>query len=379
MKKTIICFMVFTCLMMTWQAFAQRSPRIVSPEVHADNTVTFRLYAPKAESVKIGSSELEQYLGGWSKEMVKNDEGVWSLTIGPIEPGIYDYVYDVDGVRNTDPSNPMVFENRQGSRGYVEVPGPPANPRHDEWRDVPHGAVTMHWYHSSTADGSLRRVHIYTPPQYHQEPEKKYPVLYLFHGMGDNDSHWMWMGRANTIADNLFADEKAEPMLIVMPDGHVIPPERRNRERTDWIESFENDLLNEVVPLVESQYRVFADREKRSIVGLSMGGGQSLTVGLKNLDKFAWIGGFSSAARRMESVLSKLAENPDRTNEQINLLWIAIGKDDFLLESNHQFIKELKKLKIQHEYHETEGKHQWSVWRRYLAEFIPLLFHETQP
>ena len=180
------------------------------------------------------------------------------------------------------------------------------------------------------------------------------------------------------IADNLIADGKAEPLIIAMPDGHASleqkPGEDREAFRVRNSGSFEKDLLEEVVPLVESSFRVKEGRENRAIVGLSMGGGQSLSVGLMNLDKFAWIGGFSSAARGLDDTLATLAENADETNEKIKLLWIAIGRDDFLLERNQQFIKQLQESKIEHTYKETEGRHQWSVWRNYLDEFIPLLF-----
>jgi len=310
--------------------------------------------------------------------MTKGENGVWSLTVGPLKPGIYDYTFDIDGVVNTDPSSPFVFGNRQGSRGYVEVPGPKGQPRSDEWRDVPHGSVNMHWYISSAAEGARRRAHVYTPPDYYKNAEKKYPAMYLLHGSGDNDSHWMWVGRANVIADNLIADGKAKPMIIVMPDGHVPLPVSQEQDRANrWSrsrEAFEKDLLSDVMPLVESAYRVLPGRENRAIVGLSMGGGQSLYVGLNNIDKFAWVGGFSSAARGMEPVVAKLAADSEGVNKKLKLLWIGIGKNDFLLEENHNFIKSLKDNKINHIYNETEGVHQWSVWRLYLSEFMPLIF-----
>ena len=214
---------------------------IVSPEIHADGKITFRLRAPKAEKVSV----ICEAVG--TQPMTKDADGVWSVTVGPVPPGIYDCQFDVDGLRITDPASPNVFGNRQGSRGYVEVPGPAGHPRPDEWRDVPHGTVTIHWY-TSKATGARRRVHVYAPPGYAQETAKRYPVLYLLHGSGDNDSHWTQLGRANVIADNLLADGRAVPMLIVMPDGHVADRSRereaggRNRGR----ELFEKDLLESV-------------------------------------------------------------------------------------------------------------------------------------
>ncbi|MGC9326606.1 MAG: esterase [Candidatus Hinthialibacter sp.] len=361
---------------------AQRQgDRIISPEVLENGRVCFRISAPKAESVTLQSGEIQTVLENPVMAFTRDENGVWSLTLGPLPPGIYDYQFNIDGVVNTDPASPFVFGNRQGSRGYVEVPGEPGKPRHDEWRNVPHGAMTMHWYESSAADGQRRRIHVYTPPGYFENGERSYPVLYLLHGAGDNDSHWMWMGRANVIADNCIADAKAVPMIIVMPDGHVPVRQHEGEDRQAYRQrandAFENDMLHEIMPLVETCYRIQKDRQHRAIVGLSMGGGQSLRVGLNNLDRYAWVGGFSASARGLDAVLEKLSVDVQKTNEQLKLLWIAIGKDDFLLQQNHQFVKALKDHKIRHTYTETEGKHQWSVWRRYLAEFLPMLFHSS--
>lgn len=341
----------------------------VSPEIHADAKITFRLRAPKAEKVSV----ICEAVG--TQAMTKDANGVWSVTAGPVPPGIYDCQFDVDGLRITDPASSNVFGNRQGSRGYVEVPGPPGHPRHDEWRDVPHGTVTSHWY-TSNATGARRRVHVYAPPGYLQETSKRYPVLYLLHGSGDNDSHWTLLGRANVIADNLLADGRAVPMLIVMPDGHVADRsrEREAGSRYRGRELFEKDLLESVRPLVETNYRVLADAQHRGIVGLSMGGGQSIGVGLGHFDQFAWVGAFSAGVSKDDPVLARLRSDPDAANQKLKLLWIAIGKDDFLLARNRDFVKALDELKIRHTYRETEGRHAWGVWRGYLAEFLPLLF-----
>lgn len=361
-------------------SFAQQSNQpIVSPEVHEDGKVTFRVRAPKAESVRLQSGEIQTVLADASMQFTHGGEGIWSLSVGPLPPGIYDYTFDIDGVVNTDPASPFVFGNRQGSRGYVEIPGPPDQPRHDEWRETPHGVMTMHWYTSSAADGNRRRLHVYLPPDYYQHPDRQYPTLYLLHGSGDNDSHWMWMGRSNVILDNLIADGKAVPMIVVMPDGHVPVRSEEGEERTAYRiranQAFERDMMDAIIPLIETNYRVIKNRDHRAIVGLSMGGGQSLRVGLNNLPSFAWIGGFSSSTRGLESTIDQLKQNPQGVNEQLRLLWIAIGKDDFLIEGNRELHRTLTELKIEHDYIETEGVHQWSVWRRYLADFAPLLFH----
>jgi len=350
---------------------------LISPEVHADGKVSFRLRAPKAEKVLLVSGELQPVLKASSVAMEKGEDGVWSLTVGPLPPGIYDYAFNVDGVVLTDPSSRNVFGNRQGSRGFVEVPGPKGQPRADEWRDVPHGAVTIHWYDSS-ASGTRRRLHVYTPPGYAKDAERKYPVLYLLHGSGDNDSHWMLLGRANVSADNLLADGKMVPMLIVMPDGHVRerpagPPDPKTR--LEARQAFEKDLLENVVPLVESTYRVRTDAASRAVAGLSMGSAQALGVGLGHPERFAWVGAFSGALRLDDPVVAALRADPARANERLKLLWLAIGKDDGGLKNKQELAAALKEMGVRHEYHETEGAHRWSVWRQYLAEFLPRLFH----
>jgi enterochelin esterase-like enzyme len=357
-----------------------KRPALVSPQVQADGKVVFRLLAPKAAKVVLSSGEMQPALGTGSFPLARGDDGVWAVTVGPLPPGIYDYTFDVDGLRITDPSSPNVFGNRQGARGFVEVPGPAGKPRHDEWRRVPQGKVSLHWYQSSA--GYRRRLHVYTPPGYDKDSTKHYPVLYLLHGGGDNDSHWMHLGRANVIADNLLADGKMVPLVIVMPDGHVPVPAREGegkdglRARTQA--AFAKDLLDDVVPLVESSYRVRADRLQRAITGLSMGGGQALHVGLKHLDKFAWVGAFSAAPGNPEQVLAAVRADPRRANERLKFLWVGIGKDDFLLKQNRAFVQALKDARIEHEYRETAGAHRWSVWRLYLHEFLPRLFRESK-
>jgi len=366
-----IGFVVVTLLVLLLDhtASAATPGGLVSPEVQPDGKITFRLRAPKAEKVSV----ICEAVG--TQTMTKDADRVWSATVGPVAPGIYDCQFDVDGLRITDPASPNVFGNRQGSRGFVEVPGPPGHPRHDEWRDVPHGTVTIHWY-TSKVTGARRRVHVYAPPNYQQDSAKRYPVLYLLHGSGDNDSHWTLLGRANVIADNLLADGRAVPMLIVMPDGHVIDRsrEREKGDRARSREAFEKDLLESVLPLVEANYRVQADPQHRGIVGLSMGGGQSIGAGLGHLDQFAWVGAFSAAVSADDPVLDKLRSSPDAANEKLTLLWIGIGKDDFLLARNRDFVIVLNDVKVRHTYRETEGRHAWGVWRGYLAEFLPLLF-----
>ena len=347
---------------LAWFAVAaalQEGPPLISPEVAVDGIVTFRIRAPKASKVAVSSWDLGPWLGGPAKELARDERGVWSVSIGPVDPGLYDYVFEIDGVRTVDMANGLVCAGRHRPRSAVEVPGPPDRPRRDEWRDVPHGAVTTHWYASG---GARRRVHVYTPPGYAKDPERRYAALYLLHGSGDDDSHWTVLGRANVVADNLVADKRAEPMIIVMPDveGNY--------------EGCERDLLEVWIPLVESAYRVKPDRESRAIAGLSNGGGQSLWAGLRHLDRFGWVGAFSASTWEMASGVPGAQKDPDRLNAALRLLWIRVGSEDHLLGTTRGFIGMLKAKGIRHDYAETAGGHAWSVWRRDLAEFLPLLF-----
>lgn len=374
--KTVTLTVILMSVVCSPSAFGQaaKRPPIVSPQVHADGKVSFRLLAAKVDKVLLSSGEMQPVLGSSSTAMSKGDDGVWSVSVGPLPPGIYDYTFNVDGLVITDPSSPQVFGNRQGSRGIVEVPGPKDKPRHDEWRDVPHGAVTIHWYASSVS-GGRRRLHVYTPPGYGKQPDRKYPVLYLLHGSGDNDSHWMHIGRANVIADNLLADSKAVPLVIVMPDGHVRerpPGPIDDKTRLELRQAFDRDLLEHVVPLIESSYRVRTDAPGRAIAGLSMGSAQALGVGLAHIDRFGAIGAFSGAIGSKDPVLAGLKSG--QANERLKLLWLGIGKDDVGLKSKRELAATLKEMGVRHEYHETDGAHRWSVWRQYLADFLPRLF-----
>ena len=355
-------------LRIAWAQEAQGAP----PEVHDDGRVTFAVKMPQAQQVHLFSWELRPFFDGESSfPMSMEADSVWRLTVGPLPPGVYDYWFDLDKLRITDPMGRNVFGQRRGARDYFEVPGPEGQPRHDQWRDVPHGAVTVHWYPSSAAE-EQRRAHVYTPPGYFENTDRTYPVLYLLHGAGDDDGIWSTLGRANVILDNLLADGNAVPMVVVMPDGMPGFSGEGSWRRPGMHDVFEDDVLNHLMPYIEARYRVRTDRDGRAITGLSMGGSQSLSIGLGHLDRFAWVGGFSSATFRLGSLVEEL--DSASANEQLELLWLAIGKDDFLLNAHQQFITSLQAKNVNHEYHETEGYHMWSVWRGYLAEFVPRLW-----
>jgi enterochelin esterase-like enzyme len=377
LHSALIVFPMFSALV-----FAQQTkpatpppplpPPLVTPEVHSDNSVTFRFRAPNAQEVKLAREGAEPVA------MQKDDSGVWSVTTPPLSPQYYGYSVVVDGVRSIDPYNHLLQPNLLNTETMVHVPGPPSLPW--EWNDVPHGEVHHHFYHSAVANDD-RDYYVYTPPGYNPAAKNVYPVLYLLHGYSDDASGWTAVGRANVILDNLIAQGKAKPMIVVMPLGYGTMEMIRlgwgawshTDVRDENVSKFREALLTEVVPQVESQYHVVKDRDWRAIAGLSMGGSESLLTGLNNLDKFAWIGAFSSGG--IPDQFEKDFPNLDsKANQQLRLLWIACGTEDRLITVNRNLRQWLQAKGIQHTDIETPGMHTWMVWRGNLAEFAPLLF-----
>jgi enterochelin esterase-like enzyme len=340
---------------------------LTSPVVGADGRVTFQLYAPKAAEVLLRSEGPAPFA---NQPLVKGDSGVWKLT-AQVPADLYIYWCDVDGVAVADPRNNRPRVNMSTVRSLLEVPG--AASEFFAERPVPHGAVAAIHYQSQ-ALGVPRRMHVYTPPGYATSGER-YPVLYLLHGGGDNDLSWLMAGRANFILDNLIAAGKAKPMIVVMPAGHV-PAAPGAAPAPD---AFARDLLTDVVPYVERNYRTLPGRERRAIAGLSMGGQQTLNVGLTNLDKFSQLGVFSSGWFGQDGAATFAKNNAallaDPTlNDRLRLFWLATGKEDFVLPSTKASLAMLDQHKIRYSYKETEGGHTWPNWRAYLNEFAPLLF-----
>lgn len=343
-------------------------PPVVSPEILPDRRVTFRYRSANATKVEVNGE-----WGGGNKPMIKGEGNVWSVTLGPFDPELYGYGFMVDGVRITDPSNTYSKPARTVTTSVLDIPGNP--PLIHDWQDVPHGTVHVHDY-VSKATGSLRRVQVYTPPGYGTTKKKvNYPVLYLLHGSGDNEMTWTMLGRANWIADNLLAQKKCVPMVIVMTNGHAVE-RRSDADRWRNVEMYEKELLESVIPLVESNYTVRTDADHRGIIGLSMGGQQSLVVGIKNANKFAWVGGMSSAVRDPDTTIGPILKQSGKLNKYLKMLWFACGIDDRLLNDNRTFSSMLDERGIRHGYKETPGNHSWPVWRRYLAEFLPMVFKE---
>ena len=352
--------------------WAQPPARLVSPEVLPDNRVTFRFRDANAQSVTL------TFGGGKPQAMVKDEQGVWSLTTDPLEPDFYSYGFTADGVILADPSNPLLKPNLLSNQSQVHVPGPAALAW--EMNDVPHGIVHRHFYHSAVA-GDQRDFYVYTPPGYDPRARQTYPVLYLLHGQSDDASGWISIGRAEVILDNLIAQGKARPMLLVMPLGYGVPDfvprisaaPGLNDLRQRNFDKFREALLGEVIPQVEAGYRVRRKREARAIAGLSMGGAESLLTGLNHLNEFAWIGSFSAGGMN-EDFATEFPALDAKANSQIRLLWVACGTDDGLIKINRTFRDWLKAQGVGHVDIETPGGHSWVVWRRNLVNFAPLLF-----
>ncbi|HEY3971350.1 MAG TPA: alpha/beta hydrolase-fold protein [Candidatus Sulfotelmatobacter sp.] len=350
----------------------QRPPSLNTPQVHADDSVTFQFLAPNAQEVKLARE------GAEPATMTKDDKGVWIVTT-PLPPDFYGYSIIVDGVRMIDPYNHLLKPNLLATENMVQVSGEQSMPW--ETKDVPRGEIHHHFYRSAVADDQ-RDFYVYTPPGYDSAAKKRYPVLYLLHGYSDDASGWTAVGRANVILDNLIAQGKAKPMIVVMPLGYGTMEIIRNgwgglanhpEVREQNFSKFREALLTEVMPKVESEYRVATDRKSRAIAGLSMGGSESLLTGLNNLDKFAWVGAFSSGG--LPDEFEKDFPGVDiKANQQLKLLWIACGTEDRLITVNRKLRGWLKSKGVQHVDIETPGMHTWMVWRRNLTEFAPLLF-----
>lgn len=370
MKRMVLLCLLFAGL----PAAAQQPPQpVLSPEVHPDGSVTFRFRAPNAKEVKLSLT------GAKAGTMQKDDQGVWSVTTDPLQPDFYEYAFIVDGVGLLDPSNPVRIPNLLSNDSEVHVPGPKSLAW--EVNDVPHGVIHHHFYRSSVI-GDDRDYYVYTPPGYDANAAKPYPVLYLLHGFSDDASAWTVVGRANVILDNLIAQGKAKPMLIVMTLGYGAPeivsrqrtaPFRDPSLRQRNMDRFRDALFTEVIPQVERSYRVSPDRSARAIAGLSMGGAESLYTGLNAIDRFAWIGAFSSGG--LGDDFNATFPHLDATaGAELKLLWIACGTEDRLIEPNRKLRDWLKSKGIHPVEIETAGAHWWMVWRRNLAEFTQLLF-----
>lgn len=388
MKKAflLITFSIITTLSMQAQQALGEGSDIISPEVHSDNTVTFRLYAPNATEVKITGDWIPQE--HWKPGMVpliKDNAGLWSYTTEALPSDLYSYSFFVDGIETKDPNN--VYINRDvATVTNIFITG---NGQADLYKvqNVPHGSVTRRWY-DSPGNNKVRRMTIYTPPGYETSKES-YPVLYLLHGMGGDEEAWMALGRASQIADNLIAQGKAKPMIIVMPNGNVsqeaAPGEsslgfyKPKFQLPQTMDGKMEETFPDIMKFVESNYRTDTERSDRAIAGLSMGGYHALHISRFYPNTFDYIGLFSPAINPNPGVNSRAYEDIDGTlagqmRNGFQLYWIAIGKTDFLYKDVTDYRSKLDNMGARYIYVETEGGHTWSNWRTYLSEFLPLLF-----
>ncbi len=365
--------------------------RIVSPEILTDNKVTFSVYSKDA--VKVTVSGEWQAGFGISEELVKNDTGLFSLTVGPLKPELYGYTFSVDGVRSIDPNNAQVRRDGYNYQSFFIVPGPESD-LYFQKNDVPHGTVTKIWYKSEVL-GFQRRLYVYTPAGY-ESGAQKYPVFYLFHGAGGDEDAWTNMGRTAQIMDNLIAQGKTKPMIVVMTNGNAnqagaqneVPPLQSTGEQgmaayQRYTGKFEEHLVKDVVPFIEKNYRTLTGQDNRAIAGLSMGGGHTQTITNNNPGMFGYIGVFSmgimsfgpqgpDAAKIEQERITKLEA---LKNSGYKLYWIACGKDDFVYQGVVTLRSTLDKVGLKYIYRESTGGHTWANWRIYLSEFAPMLFN----
>jgi enterochelin esterase family protein len=389
MKKQILfiaVFFAFTSL----NTFAQQAlwggTEIISPEVKSDNTVVFRFQAPNAKEVKISGDWMPAE--GWtpgSVAMTKDEKGLWSYTTAVLSSDLHSYSFLVDGLKCTDPNNVWLIRDVASVFNVFIVGG--GNADLYLVNKVPHGTVTRRWY-DSPGTGLTRRITIYTPAGYETSKEK-YPVLYLLHGMGGDEEAWMALGRTSQILDNLIAQGKAKPMIVVMTNGNVVqeaaPGEsslgfyKPTMQLPNTMDGKFEETFPDVIKFIESNYRVKAEKSGRAIAGLSMGGYHSLHISRYYPNTFDYVGLFSAAIIPNDKVTSKVYTNIDETlNTQMKngykLYWIGIGKTDFLYKNVTEYRGKLDKMGMKYVYRESEGGHTWTNWRTYLSEFVPLLF-----
>jgi len=338
------------------------------PIVAADGRVTFSLQAPSAQKVTLRTDEGEF-------PMQRNASGEWEA-VAQLTPELHEYYFLADGLPMVDPRNGNIGLGSYLGRNFVEVRG--ATPLLHEIRNVPHGALRIETIHSQVV-GRAQELRVYVPPRYESARTGTYPVLYLLHGAGGSEASWTTTGRAQMILDNLIADNKAVPMIVVMPLAHALPSTGSDGDpsyRLQNLALFERELLTEIKPFIEANYRVRKGPQETAIAGLSMGSRQAMAIGLNHLDQFAWIGGFSSPVDDMETALARPLSNPGQTNARLRLLWMSVGKQD--MKERIDGIAALSKLLtskgIPHVHQETEGGHTVVVWRKNLAQFAPLLF-----
>ncbi|MFZ1291003.1 MAG: alpha/beta hydrolase-fold protein [Melioribacteraceae bacterium] len=372
MKKISSNFIIVISLtFLSSIVFAQRPwmQTIESPIVHSDKTVTFNLKAPDAKKVELSA----QFLKG-NQVLEKDTSGIWTITLGPVDPDIYPYNFIVDGISIADPNNANIFPNERFKSSLVDIPGEKSEVY--SVQNVPHGNVSYCYYFSETLNVT-RPLLIYTPPGYDKN-NNKYPTFYLVSGTTDTEETWFKVGRTNFILDNLISQKKAVPMIVVMPYGNMLrgTPDPNTIQAAEMYKVFSDDLTKNIIPYIEENYRVIPDREHRAIAGFSRGGGQALFSGFTNFDKFAWICSYSAFLTRevFDKYFENIYSNPELTNIKLKLLWLGVGNEDFLYKQAETFVNILKEKNIEHKSLITCGGHTWMNSRHYLTETLQLFF-----
>lgn len=389
-KKNLQVALITACLIFGMHAsVAQEAPwmrnQVVSPELHPDNSVTFKIYSPDSDKITISGN----WMSGWgaSEDLVKNDTGLWTLRVGPLEPEIYTYSFSSNGIRFLDPANSLVMRDGRRHESMVLVPGEASSLY--AVQNVPHGALSKAWYDSPTLE-LKRRMYVYTPPGYESGTEK-YPVLYLLHGGGGDEDAWSTLGRTCQIMDNLIAEGKANAMIVVMTNGNpgdaAAPGEAPPKKEGDNMEGimrmgsgvFEKSLVNDVIPYIDKQYRTLSGREHRAVSGLSMGGMQTMNLAFDYTEVFDYFGVMSMGLTDPDPSGRSWFQNVDTRIKNLEtkgykLYWIGCGTDDFLYEAAKNLVAKMEDNSLEFTYRESTGGHTWSNWRIYLSEFAPLLF-----
>lgn len=373
MHKKIISFAFVAFMFLFLPIFISGQPRnlvVISPQVNSDNTVIFRFLAPKANEVKLDVQFEKKPV-----PMAKDSNGVWSGTLGPVEPDMYPYHFIVDGVSVSDPNNSAIFPNEGFQNSLVEITG--SKPLIHTIQNVPHGTLSYRFYNSSEL--GTRSIVVYTPPGYEKNTSKKFPVLFLLHGTTDLEETWTKVGRANIILDNLIAQGKAEPMIIVMPYGRAFPViSKLSGSLRNWnnLQEFKKDFFNNLLPFIEENFRVKKDKDHRAIAGFSGGGGTSLYFGLNNPNVFRWVCGFAPGMLKEEFERNNEVafKNPAITNQRLKLFWIGVGKEDGLFPVINEYLKLLDDKGIKHETFISGGGHTWMNCKLYLSIIAQKLF-----
>ena len=351
---------------------ANTPPAFESAEVHKDNKITFRYFSVNAKEVKVSTQ-----LASGTQPMTKGENGIWSVTLGPVKPDMYPYCFLVDGIQVADPRNTSIFPNEGFQNSIVEITG--STPLVHTVQNVPHGTLSYRYYYSPEL--GTRPVLIYTPPGYEADTKTKYPVLYLLHGTTDTEETWAKVGRANIILDNLIAAGKAMPMLIVMPDANIGTGGFSAGGIESSLKLFEREMKEAIIPIVEKNYRTLNDGKSRAMAGLSLGGLHTLYTGINNTDKFSYLGVFSSGwiVPMMNDLSDKqyafLKDNATLVSNNLKLLWISEGgKEDIAWKNGQTMLGKFDEVKIKYTYSEYPGGHTWPVWRNNLYNFAQLLF-----